>query len=1000
MPRGSWRGMGRALTSFVRGHETKVTYPNQTFATKGYDANGNVTSETDTEGRTTKYVFDAADRLIETIHPDGTPATDSDNPRTTQQYDDAGRLEAVMDERNHVTTYGYDAADRQISVTNALLQTTTTAYNADGQRTSTTDHLGRVTKYVYDLAGKLTETIHPDVGTDDGNDANNPRTVITYDAAGRKIAETDEQNRTTRFAYDALGRLIAVFLPNPATNANPPYTQTGSNPPTSSDGGVLITRYGYDELGNKVTQTTPSCASGNGGSNGSDCAGTATNGVITRWTYDNAGRVLTRTLPRLQAESFIYDTLGRKTSQTDFRGRTTTFTYHPNTDWLATIDYPTLGDVSLLYTSGGALQQVQDGNGTTSYERDARGRLKQVTWPLRPGSVVAPSVAYQYDAAGNRTKLTTQNQVIDYTFDELNRLKTVKPSTSSVPIATYAYDGVGNRESVTHDNGIVTTYGYNRRTRLTSIQHTLGATLLLGVAYTLDASGLRTGITETGQIDRQVAYTYDGVNRLTNETVVQLGNDRRTSWTYDRTGNRLTQTKSVGPASSPTGTATTAYVYDANDRLETETLTLSGTVPGATAGTTTYTYDAAGNTTKKIGPTETIDYLYDDANRMAELQTLAGEVTRYTYAHDGIRLSQTTNATGSNPKTTHYLIDPNQPYAQVIEEVERQGTSALTVKALYAVGDDRIRRYTPAVAAGGGNPGAPAGLRYYHADGLGSTRLLTDETGAVTDRTTFEAFGELDTAASAQTSDNAFLYTGEQLDPNSGFYYLRARYLDPHAGRFTAMDSFIGKDVDPSSLHKYAYANGSPANYIDPTGHYTADFGRDVEDEVCDQYKATFLTGAATECGKVTYYSFDRYFKPDVMDWGAFTFNEVKPLSPSGIAKGIVQISLYEQVYSQWNFTPNVTWVPRSANIQGEDVEFMNLSGVIFYTDDARLKQELAAATLATVAVLLKRYATRAATAIGADAAAQALITRAISMVPTLNAARLNVSVTMAGLLR
>jgi RHS repeat-associated protein len=311
------------------------------------------------------------------------------------------------------------------------------------------------------------------------------------------------------------------------------------------------------------------------------------------------------------------------------------------------------------------------------------------------------------------------------------------------------------------------------------------------------------------------------VKRLTNETVVQLGNDRRTSWTYDRTGNRLTQTKSVGPASSPTGTATTTYVYDANDRLETETLTLSGTVPGATVGTTTYTYDAAGNTTKKVSPTETIDYVYDDANRMAELQTLAGDVTRYTYAHDGIRLSQTTNATGSNPKTTHYLIDPNQPYAQVIEEAERQGTGALTVKALYAVGDDRIRRYTPAVAAGGGNPGVPAGLRYYHADGLGSTRLLTDETAAITDRTTFEAFGELDAAASAQTSDNAFLYTGEQLDPNSGFYYLRARYINPSTGRFTQQDGFLGFEGDPSSLHKYAYTKANPISWTDPSGNVT-----------------------------------------------------------------------------------------------------------------------------------------------------------------------------------
>jgi RHS repeat-associated protein len=368
---------------------------------------------------------------------------------------------------------------------------------------------------------------------------------------------------------------------------------------------------------------------------------------------------------------------------------------------------------------------------------------------------------------------------------------------------------------------VTTSYSYNRRNRLTGIQHTLGATVLLGLAYTLDASGLRTGIAETGTTNRTVTYAYDGIKRLTSESVVQLGNDRRTSWTYDKTGNRLTQTKSLGPSGSPTGTATTTYVYDANDRLDTETLNLSGTVPGATAGTTTYTFDAAGNTTKKVSPSETIDYVYDDANRLAELQTLAGDVTRYTYAHDGTRLSRTTDATGANPVTTHYLVDPNHAYAQVIEEAEQQGSGAPTLKALYAVGDDRIRRYTPAVAGSGGGPSIPAGLRYYHADGLGSTRLLTDDTAAITDQLTYEAFGELDAAASVQTSDNAFMYTGEQFDPNAGFYYLRARYMSPHAGRFMQMDSFSGYFTAPVSLHKYAYAEADPARNTDPSGMVT-----------------------------------------------------------------------------------------------------------------------------------------------------------------------------------
>ncbi len=37
----------------------------------------------------------------------------------------------------------------------------------------------------------------------------------------------------------------------------------------------------------------------------------------------------------------------------------------------------------------------------------------------------------------------------------------------------------------------------------------------------------------------------------------------------------------------------------------------------------------------------------------------------------------------------------------------------------------------------------PGGARYLHADGLGSTRVLTDEEGVMTDRYAYTAFGEL-----------------------------------------------------------------------------------------------------------------------------------------------------------------------------------------------------------------------------------------------------------------
>ncbi|MBZ0112918.1 MAG: RHS repeat-associated core domain-containing protein [Thermoanaerobaculia bacterium] len=116
-------------------------------------------------------------------------------------------------------------------------------------------------------------------------------------------------------------------------------------------------------------------------------------------------------------------------------------------------------------------------------------------------------------------------------------------------------------------------------------------------------------------------------------------------------------------------------------------------------------------------------------------------------------------------------------------------------------------------------------VRFYHADGLGSVRALTDEAGSVTDRWSFTAFGEL--LEHVGDDENAYLFAGEPLDPNSGFYYNRARWMDPGVGRFVSVDPWMGDALDPESLHRYLYASSSPTMNIDPTGAFssTIDFG-------------------------------------------------------------------------------------------------------------------------------------------------------------------------------
>ncbi len=86
-------------------------------------------------------------------------------------------------------------------------------------------------------------------------------------------------------------------------------------------------------------------------------------------------------------------------------------------------------------------------------------------------------------------------------------------------------------------------------------------------------------------------------------------------------------------------------------------------------------------------------------------------------------------------------------------------------------------------------------MRYYHFDDLGSTRLVTDSTGSVTDRYDYDAYGaviwhECDSGSVGQP----YQYVGRLgyytcwQEPDFGLLHLGVRFYDPQAGRFTQRD--------------------------------------------------------------------------------------------------------------------------------------------------------------------------------------------------------------------
>jgi RHS repeat-associated protein len=367
--------------------------------------------------------------------------------------------------------------------------------------------------------------------------------------------------------------------------------------------------------------------------------------------------------------------------------------------------------------------------------------------------------------------------------------------------ATFTYDAVGNRTGVRYANGVETTYVYNRRNFLIELTTSKDGVTIHHQVFTVDATGRRTGLLEddaTGPL-RAIEWEYDGLYRLTKEAILAADSalSRTTQWTYDKVGNRLSQTVLL-PVGGP---ITTTYVYNANDWLVSET-----TTGGDHPGTTNYSYDANGNRLTKTAPGEFIEYQYNDAGRMKEMRS-AGTRVLFAYDADGLLLTKTVLPVTGAMVAQHFVWDHNRKTPQIIEELTSTAGGAFQPSAFYTFADELIAQTRDGATS------------YVLADGMGSTRALTDSVGNVTDKISYDAFGNVIQRSGDTTVTN--LYRGEQRDPNSGFYNLRARWMDPASGRFTQMDTWGGRRRSPSTLNKFVYADSEPVNHIDPTGHAT-----------------------------------------------------------------------------------------------------------------------------------------------------------------------------------
>ena len=117
---------------------------------------------------------------------------------------------------------------------------------------------------------------------------------------------------------------------------------------------------------------------------------------------------------------------------------------------------------------------------------------------------------------------------------------------------------------------------------------------------------------------------------------------------------------------------------------------------------------------------------------------------------------------------------------------------------------------------------------YVHYDHLGSPDVITDKTGQVVERLSFDAFGLRRSAKWSDTTAPGRApvmvgYTGHNHDDEFGLIDMKGRLYDPKLGRFLSPDPVVQLSTDVQSFNRYSYVRNDPVTFADPSGYNIAD---------------------------------------------------------------------------------------------------------------------------------------------------------------------------------
>ena len=742
-----------------------------------YDAAGrmvevSVTADREGHGQTfatTKYFYDKTGNIIQIVLPTG--------GEILREYDAADRLVAETHKEkvskiNNRTEFSYDKAGNLVEIRDNLGRRTIIEYDLMNREIRRMDKTGAIQRTMYNLDGRINKVIRPNQYESDTDGGSGYQYV--YDLYGRivTIVGPDGQVIQTN-TYDADGHLLqqldgvgsgAVFDYNLAGNQTRIRTAGGTeqsfqydaqgNIVGVVDGNLNRTEYRLDKWG-RITQIIK--ADGSTEFYTYDYAGNITSstdgeGHTTQYEYNRMGKLAAVIDPLGEKEEYHYDGQARLVSKTDRNGITVEFGYNLyGAPLFKQARDGTLGDF-YEYTPEGLLKCAISAGMRYAYEYDGMGRL------TRKSASGRTLLAMVYDKNGNKVLQTdVTGKTTEFTYSALDLL--TKMCDDGRELAAYDYNPDGTIKALTH-GPIRQEYTYDIDKNLSVLKVFSAGAILADNFYQYDGNGNRT---LKRQLGGDTLYHYDPLNQLKKVEYPSYTEELF----YDKAGNRTRRIASG---------VEELYQYDPRNRL---TAFTKGGV------TTMFQYDHAGN----LLADEKARYSYDVFNRTEKVETFDGHIQLNRYDAEGLRYEMEENG-----NLVRFIFNQSR------EAVSEEDTSGL----------NRLIRGTELIAS---RSSADSARTYYHyaSDEMGSATHIVDEAGAIQNRYEYDAWGNI--TAKEEQVPNRFAYYGQQIDPVTQQYYLRARFYNPVVGRFTQEDTYRG-----DGLNLYAYCASNPVYYVDSSG--------------------------------------------------------------------------------------------------------------------------------------------------------------------------------------